>query len=52
MSKSKKSKEPFDVNNMTPEEQLKFEIAEELGLGDQVIKDGWRSLTSPANADE
>lgn len=46
MSKSKKSKEPFDVNNMTPEEQLKFEIAEELGLGDQVIKDGWRSLTS------
>lgn len=46
MSKSKKSKEPFDVNNMTPEEQLKFEIAEELGLGDRVIKDGWRSLTS------
>ena len=46
MSKSKKPKEPFDVNHMTPEEQLKFEIAEELGLGDRVIKDGWRSLTS------
>lgn len=46
MAKNKKSKEPFDVNNMTPEEQLKFEIAEELGLGERVIKDGWRSLTS------
>lgn len=46
MSKSKKSKEPFDVNHMTPEEQLKFEIAEELGLGDRIIKDGWRCLTS------
>lgn len=46
MSKSKKTKEPFDVHNMTPEEQLKFEIAEELGLGERVIKDGWRCLTS------
>ena len=46
MSKSKKSKEPFDVNHMTPEEQLKFEIAEELGLGDKVINGGWKSLTS------
>ena len=46
MSKSKKTKKPFDVKNMTPEEQLKFEIAEELGLGDRVLKDGWRSLTS------
>lgn len=46
MSKSKKSKEPFDVHNMTPEEKLKFEIAEELGLGDRVIKEGWRCLTS------
>lgn len=46
MSKNKKSKEPFDVNHMTPEEQLKFEIAEELGLGERVVKDGWRCLTS------
>lgn len=42
----KKNKEPFDFNHMTPEDQLKFEIAQELGLGDRVIKDGWRSLTS------
>ncbi|MCI6885698.1 MAG: alpha/beta-type small acid-soluble spore protein [Lachnospiraceae bacterium] len=41
-----KKKKPFDVKNMTPEEQLKFEIAEELGLGDRVMKEGWRSLTS------
>ena len=46
MTKSKKSKKPFDINNMTPEEQLKFEIAEELGLGARVLESGWRSLTS------
>lgn len=44
MSKSKKKQ--FDVNDMTPEEKLKFEIAQELGLGDRVVRDGWRSLTS------
>lgn len=42
----KKTKKPFDINNMTPEEQLKFEIAEELGLGSRVLENGWRSLTS------
>ena len=36
----------YDINNMTPEEQLKFEIAEELGLGAKVLENGWRSLTS------
>lgn len=46
MSKKKQSKGPLDLSQMTPEEQLKFEIAEELGLGDRVRKDGWRSLTS------
>ena len=46
MPKSKKAKKPFDINNMTPEDQLKFEIAEELGLGAKVLENGWRSLTS------
>lgn len=46
MSKSSKKKEPFDIHNMTPEEQLKFEIAEELGLGDRIIQEGWRCLTA------
>ena len=46
MSKNSKKKELFDVHNMTPEEQLKFEIAEELGLGDRIIQEGWRCLTA------
>ena len=45
MGKSKKKKE-FDVHNMTPDEQLKFEIAQELGLDGKVMENGWRSLTA------
>ncbi|MCD8083602.1 MAG: alpha/beta-type small acid-soluble spore protein [Clostridiales bacterium] len=39
-------KKRFDINHMTPEDQLKFEIAEELGLADRVLEGGWRRLTS------
>lgn len=46
MEKKKKKKEGFDPRNLKPEEMLKFEIAEELGLGDKVIREGWRSLTA------
>lgn len=42
----KKKTEPFDPNNIKPEDQLKFEIATEIGLADKVIEGGWRSLTS------
>ncbi|MFR1832687.1 MAG: small, acid-soluble spore protein, alpha/beta type [Lachnospiraceae bacterium] len=45
MAKTKKQKS-FDPADLTPEEKLKFEIAEELGLGDKVIQGGWRSLTA------
>lgn len=45
MSKSKK-KQPFDPDNITPEDQLKLEIAEELGLKEQVLQQGWKSLSS------
>ena len=31
---------------LPPEEQKKWEIAEELGLFDKVIDGGWKSLTS------
>ena len=31
---------------LTPEEQLKYEIAEELGLLDRVMEEGWRSLSA------
>ena len=42
--RSKKKK--IDLHNLTPEEELKYEIAEELGLLDRVMKDGWRSLSA------
>lgn len=31
---------------MSPQEQLKFEIAQELGLDKKVLEQGWRSLTA------
>lgn len=42
----KKKEEPLDLKNMTPEELLKYEIADEIGLGDKILKGGWKSLTS------
>mgnify|MGYP000179139685 CR=1 FL=1 len=45
MGKSKKKKE-FDVHNMTPDEQLKFEIAQELGLDEKVLRDDHRPETA------
>lgn len=43
---SKKKEEPIDLNNIKPEEKLKYEIAEELGLIDKVLATGWKSLTA------
>ena len=34
------------IEQMTPDEQMKYEIAEELGLLDQVLNDGWKSLSA------
>ena len=42
MAKNKK----IDLANLEPEEKLKYEIAEELGLLDQVLEKGWKSLSS------
>ena len=42
MSKKKK----IYLHNLTPEVELKYEIAEELGLLDRVMKDGWKSLSA------
>ena len=42
MSKKKK----IDLHNLTPEEELKYEIAEDLGLLDKVLADGWKALSS------
>ena len=41
-----KKQKPVDLNHLEPEEKLKYEIAEELGLLDRVLADGWRSLSS------
>ena len=45
MSKSKK-KEAFNPHDLNPQDQLKFEIAQELGLDAKVLEGGWRSLTA------
>lgn len=42
----KKKEKPIDLNNLDAEEKLKYEVAEELGLLDRVLSQGWKSLTS------
>ena len=42
---SKKKEKPIDLKNLEPEEKLKYEVAEELGLLDNVLSQGWKSLT-------
>lgn len=39
-------KKQICLEELTQEEKLKYEIAEELGLLDKVLKEGWKSLTS------
>lgn len=43
---SGKKRKPIDLKNLEPEEKLKYEIAEELGLLDRVMQEGWKSLSS------
>ena len=35
-----------DIPNLETSERVKYEIAEELGLLDKVLEDGWKSLAS------
>ena len=46
MLMSKKTEKPIDLKAIGPEEKLKYEIAEELGLLDQVLASGWKSLSA------
>lgn len=39
-------KKEIHLDELTEEEKMKYEIAEELGLLEQVMRDGWRSLSS------
>ena len=43
MSKKMKS---INWSELTKEEKMKYEIAEELGLLDRVLEEGWKSLSS------
>lgn len=43
---SPKKPKKIDLENLAPEEKVKYEIAEELGLLDRVLKDGWKSLSA------
>lgn len=42
----KKKDTPVRLDQLTEEEKMKYEIADELGLLDRVMKDGWKSLSS------
>ena len=41
-----KQKLPIDVSKIAPEDKVKYEMAKELGLYDQVITKGWGSLSA------
>lgn len=40
------SKKRIDFSNLAPDEKIKYEIAEELGLLDKVKEAGWKSLSA------
>ena len=41
-----KKNKPIKLDELTQEEKMKYEIAEELGLLDKVMQEGWGSLSS------
>ena len=41
-----KKNKPIKLDELTQEEKMKYEIAEELGMLDKVMQEGWRSLSS------
>ncbi|NLL01179.1 MAG: small, acid-soluble spore protein, alpha/beta type [Clostridiales bacterium] len=41
-----KKEKKIDLNNLKPEEEMKYEIAKELGYLDKVMTTGWKSLTA------
>ena len=43
---SVKKEKKIVLSELTYEEKLKYEVAEELGLLDKVMTQGWRSLSS------
>lgn len=41
-----KKEKKIDLDNIKPEEKMKYEIASELGYLDKVMDSGWKSLTA------
>lgn len=41
-----KKEKKIDLNNLTPQDKVKLEIAGELGLLDRVLNEGWKSLSA------
>lgn len=41
-----KKKKEIDLENLTPEEEIKLEIAEEIGVLDKVLSGGWGTLSA------
>jgi len=41
-----KKEKPINLDELEPDEKLKYEIAEELGLLDDVLKNGWKTLSA------
>ncbi len=46
-----KEVEAYKSGNLTPEEQTKYEIAQELGILDTVLEGGWKSLSAKKRPD-
>lgn len=43
---TKKNGDRVSIRELKPEEQLKYEIADELGLFDRISEEGWGNLTA------
>ncbi len=43
---AEKKEKPIRLDDLTGEERMKYEIADELGLLDRVMTQGWKSLSS------
>ena len=43
---NRKKEEKIDLTKIAPEEKVKYEIARELGLLDQVLESGWKRLSA------
>lgn len=43
---AKKMEKPVNLAELEPEEKMKYEVAEELGLLPRVLDGGWKSLTA------